>query len=40
MSRWFGDTFYFLALLNPKDSQHQAAVDFSRASARSVVTTE
>ena len=36
----FGDTFYFLALLNPRDARHQAAVEFSRAHGRSVVTTE
>lgn len=40
MTRWFADTFYFLALLNPKDARHQAAVQFSRAHGRSVVTTE
>jgi predicted nucleic acid-binding protein len=40
MSRWFGDTFYFLALLNPKDGHHPAAVEFSRANGRSVATTE
>jgi predicted nucleic acid-binding protein len=40
MSRWFGDTFYFLALLNPKDARHNAAVAFSRTHGRSVVTTD
>ena len=39
MTRWFGDTFYFLALVNPKDARHKAAVEFSRAHGRSVVTT-
>ena len=39
MSRWFGDTFYFLALLNPKDARHDAAVTFSRTHGREVVTT-
>ena len=40
MNRWFGDTFYFLALLNPNDARHRAAVDFSRVNGRQVVTTE
>lgn len=40
MSRWFGDTFYFLALLNPRDERHRAAVEFSRDGSRQVVTTE
>jgi predicted nucleic acid-binding protein len=40
MTRWFADTFYFLALLNPKDARHAAAVQFSRANGKSVVTTE
>jgi len=40
MSRCFGDTFYFLALLNPKDDRHDAAVAFSRTHGRSVVTTD
>ena len=39
MSRWFADTFYFLALINPKDARHEAAVQFSRGHGRSVVTT-
>src|SRR5688572_22624077 len=39
MTRWFADTFYFLALLNPNDAAHRAAVDFSRAHGLSVVTT-
>ena len=29
MSRWFADTFSFLALINPKDACHEAAVQFS-----------
>jgi uncharacterized protein len=30
MRRAFGDTFFFVALLNSRDSYHQAAVRFSR----------
>jgi predicted nucleic acid-binding protein len=30
MKRAFGDTFFFIALLNPRDSYHQAAAQFSR----------
>lgn len=36
----FGDTFYFLALLNERDAAHRKAVDASRAQGLRVVTTE
>jgi predicted nucleic acid-binding protein len=35
----FADSFYFFAILNPRDAAHARAVDFSRRTARPVVTT-
>jgi uncharacterized protein len=35
----FGDTFFFVALLNPQDSYHSAAVRFSREWTGEIVTT-
>lgn len=40
MSRVFADTFYFLALLNPKDKAHTRAVAFTSAFAGEMVTTD
>ena|SRR2546430_3751398 len=39
MSETFADTFYFLALLNPKDSAHASARDASRGRVGGLVTT-
>jgi hypothetical protein len=36
----FGDTVYFLALLNPADELHPAAVQFSRAARQPLITSE
>jgi uncharacterized protein len=35
----FGDAFYFIALMNPSDQFHSAAIDLSLAVPRAVVTT-
>lgn len=35
----FADSYYFFAILNPKDSAHSAAVEFSRKETRDLVTT-
>jgi uncharacterized protein len=35
----FADSFYYLALVNPDDNSHGAAVELSRTLARKVVTT-
>ena len=40
MTPVFADTFYFLAIINPKDGAHRAAVDFSRLRREPVLTTE
>ena len=40
MRRAFADTFYFLALLNHKDSAHEAALSYYGASGFGIVTTE
>jgi hypothetical protein len=40
MSDIFGDSFYFLALLNPRDAAHDRAVAASRALTGRLVTTE
>ncbi len=39
MRRVFGDSFFFIALLNPRDSFHQAAVESSRAWDGQIITT-
>ena len=39
MSAVFGDTFYFLALLNRKDKAHRECVAFSQSSDLPMVTT-
>jgi len=39
MTAVFADTFYFLALLNEKDDQHEKAVALSASIRRPVVTT-
>ena len=39
MKRAFGDTFFFIALLNPCDSYHQAAAQFSREWDGQILTT-
>ncbi len=38
MTTVFADTYYFIALLNPKDSAHTRASDFSRTSRAHVVS--
>jgi predicted nucleic acid-binding protein len=40
MSETFADTFYFLALLNPRDSAHGAAVVVGASLSGRLVTTE
>ena len=40
MSGVFADTFYFLALLNPRDEKHAAVRAWSRESESEVVTTD
>lgn len=39
MKRAFGDSFFFIALLNARDFHHQRVVEFSRGWAGRVVTT-
>lgn len=39
MTLTFADSFYFLALLNPRDAAHQKAVEFSRAHRGPLLTT-
>lgn len=39
MNRVFADTFYFLAILNPKDQAHAKAVHFSESHDASLTTT-
>jgi hypothetical protein len=39
MNTVFADTYYFIALLNPKDSAHARASDFSRTSRAHVLST-
>jgi predicted nucleic acid-binding protein len=39
MKRAFGDTFFFIALLNPNDSYHQAAAQLSREWDGQIITT-
>jgi predicted nucleic acid-binding protein len=39
MSAVFADTFYFLALANPRDKAHAKCVAFSQSSDRPVITT-
>jgi hypothetical protein len=36
----FADTFYYLALVNPKDAGHAKAVAFAQTSTRPMVTTD
>lgn len=40
MNDVFGDTFYFLALLNPRDAAHERAVAASRGLSGPLVTTD
>ena len=40
MSRCFADTYYFLALINPKDAAHERAVQFTEGYAGDFVTTQ
>jgi hypothetical protein len=35
----FADTYYFIALLSPRDSAHDRAVSFSNRNSRPIVTT-
>ncbi len=39
MSRVFADSFYFFAVLNPKDEAHRKALDFARQHDEPIVTT-
>jgi hypothetical protein len=39
VKRWFADTFYYLAILNPADTAHERAVALRRALHGAVVTT-
>src|SRR5215203_5566630 len=39
MSQAFGDAHYFLALLNPRDAHHAAAVSVARAWRGEIITT-
>jgi uncharacterized protein len=39
MTLAFGDTFYFLAILNVKDAAHQKAVEFSTSHETALLTT-
>ncbi|MDZ4859551.1 MAG: hypothetical protein SGI88_11270 [Candidatus Hydrogenedentes bacterium] len=39
MTAVFADTFYFLALLNKKDTAHLAAAEYSRAATKPLLTT-
>ena len=39
MRRAFGDSFFFIALLNPRDSFHQTAVEVSRHWEGQIITT-
>jgi uncharacterized protein len=39
MNRVFADSFYFFALLNPKDSAHRKALEFSQHNRGPIVTT-
>lgn len=39
MRRVFADSFYFFALLNPRDASHRKAVEFSRLHTEALVTT-
>lgn len=41
MKPLFADTFYWIAVTNPKDSEHQRVMDFDRAlGTRTIVTTD
>ena len=41
MKRVFGDTFYWIALLNPRDNWHQAALDYAQNyTATQIITTD
>ncbi len=39
MSRVFADSFYFFAVLNPKDEAHRKALEFARQHDEPIVTT-
>lgn len=39
MSEVFADSFYYIALLNPKDQYHSAALDVTRRLTSRMVTT-
>ncbi|MCG3127578.1 MAG: hypothetical protein CHACPFDD_02443 [Phycisphaerae bacterium] len=39
MTPYFADTFYYLALLNPRDEAHQRVTEFTRRIDRATVTT-
>jgi hypothetical protein len=39
MNRVFADSFYFFALLNPKDTAHRSALEFSQQNQGPIVTT-
>jgi uncharacterized protein len=39
-TRYFADTYYLIALLSPRDSAHDAAVEFSRSFTGELITTD
>ena len=39
MKAVFADAFYFIAIVNPKDSAHKTAIDFSKRHRAPLVTT-
>ena len=39
MKRVFADSFYFFAVLNPKDDAHQRALEFATRHEEPIVTT-
>ena len=39
MNRVFADSFYFFAVLNPKDDAHQRALEFATRHDEPIVTT-
>jgi len=40
MNVYFADTFYFVALLSPRDQAHQQVLDFSKEMRGSLLTTQ
>ena len=40
MKRVFGDTFYWIALLNPRDNWHKIALDYAQNYTTQIITTD